>query len=138
MKINLSIAEKISEKCLEKAEQINVPMIISIVGDDGRLISFKKMDNALPVSIQISQAKAYTAYALKMRSDELGELAQPGEMLYGIDTACENIVLFGGGIPLKINGDVVGAVGVSGGSVEEDMTVAEAGVEFFNNRYTSS
>jgi len=72
MEMNLNIAEKISEKCLEKAEKINVPMIISIVGNDGRLITFKKMDGALPVSIKISQAKAYTAYALKMRSDELG------------------------------------------------------------------
>ncbi|CCU77911.1 hypothetical protein HSACCH_00265 [Halanaerobium saccharolyticum subsp. saccharolyticum DSM 6643] len=138
MEINLNIAEKISEKCLEKAEKINVPMIISIVGDDGRLIIFKKMDGALPVSIKISQAKAYTAYALKMRSDKLGELSQPGKMLYGIDTVCDNIVLFGGGFPLKVNGEVIGALGVSGGSVEEDMSVAEAGVKFFNNRYTNS
>jgi len=59
-------------------------------------------------------------------------------MLYGIDTVCDNIVLFGGGFPLKVNGEVIGALGVSGGSVEEDMSVAEAGVNFFNNRYTNS
>lgn len=138
MKITLDIAEKIAQKCVDKAEEINVPMIISIMGDDGRLIVFKKMNNALPVSIKISQAKAYTAYALKMRSDELGKLSQPGEMLYGIDTVCDDIVLFGGGIPLKVKGELVGSIGVSGGSVEEDITVAEAGEDFFNNRYTSN
>lgn len=138
MKLSLNIAEKIAEECLKKAERMNIAMVISVLGDDGKLITFKRMDNALPVSIDLAPAKAYTAYALRMTTEELGEISKPGEMLYGIDTSCENIVLFGGGIPLRSQGEVIGAVGVSGGSVDEDIEVAQAGVKFFVNRYTSS
>lgn len=138
MKLSLSIAEKISEQCQKKAERMNLAVVIAVVGDDGKLISFKRMDNALPVSIELAPAKAYTAYALRMTTSELGEISGPGDMLYGIDSSCENIVLFGGGIPLKSQGEVIGAVGISGGTADEDIEVAEAGVEFFVNRYTSS
>ncbi|RCW45659.1 MULTISPECIES: heme-binding protein [unclassified Halanaerobium] len=138
MKISLNIAEKIAEQCQKKAEKMNLAAVISVVGDDGKLITFKKMDNALPISIELAPAKAYTAYALRMTTQELGEISSPGNMLYGIDTSCENIVLFGGGIPLKSQGEVVGAVGVSGGTVDEDIEIAESGAEFFVNRYTSS
>ena len=138
MKINLKIAENIANKCFEKAKEINVPMSIAIVGNDGQLIYFKRMDGALPISIDLAPAKAYSAYSLRMTTEKLKTLTEPGEMLYGLDKSCENIVIFGGGIPLKFNSEVIGAVGVSGGSVQEDIEVADSGVNFFENRYTTN
>ena len=138
MKINLTIAENIANKCFEKAKKINIPMSIAIIGNDGQLVHFKRMDGALPISIELAPAKAYTAYSLRMTTEKLKTLTKPGEMLYGLDTSCENIVIFGGGIPIKFNNEVIGAIGVSGGSVQEDIKVAEFGVKFFENRYTTN
>lgn len=138
MKLSLTIAEKLSQKCLEKAKRINVPVSIAIIGNDGKLVCFNRMDGALPISIELAPAKAYTAYSLRMTTEKLKTLTEPGEMLYGLDTSCDKIVVFGGGIPIKFNDEVIGAVGVSGGSVEEDIEVAKSAVNFFKNRYTSN
>ncbi|WP_342764523.1 heme-binding protein [Haladaptatus sp. R4] len=92
------------------------------------------MDDALLASIDIAQNKAYSAVSLKMPTHELANASQPNESLFGIhSTNDDRIVIFGGGYPLRVDGDVVGAVGVSGGAVEEDRTVAEAGVEAFES-----
>jgi uncharacterized protein GlcG (DUF336 family) len=92
------------------------------------------MDGALLASVDIAQNKAYTAASLELTTETVWEVSQPGEPLYGLgETNDGRIVTFGGGIPLEENGRVVGAVGVSGGSVEEDVTVAEAAVAAFES-----
>lgn len=138
MQINLKIAENLTEKCLEKAKKMNIPVSIAIMGDDGKLVYFSRMDDALPISIELAPAKAYTAYSLRMTTEKLKTLTEPGQMLYGLENSCDNIVVFGGGIPIRFKDKVIGAVGVSGGSVEEDIEIAKAAVEFFINRYTSN
>lgn len=137
MKLNLNISEKIVQSCFEAAKEIGISAVIAVVGDDGKLIILKKMDNALPISIELAPAKAYTAYSMQMSTQKLNSLAQPGQMLYGIDKSCDDIVIFGGGIPIESDGQIIGALGVSGGSVDQDLHIAKRGLDFYKNRYTS-
>ena len=105
-------------------------MAIAIVDGEGGLQLFKRMDGTLPVSTELAISKAYTAAVLRMPTHQVGELAQPGAALYGIQhTHHGKIVLFGGGYPLCVQGNVVAAIGVSGGTVEQDMLVAEPAVQ---------
>ena len=132
MKLGLDLALELTAAARKKAEEIGVPMVIAVVDTGGNLIALKRMDDALLVSINIAANKAYTAVALKMPTHELAKAAQPGEPLFGIHTTdgCR-IVIFGGGFPLKKGGEIVGGIGVSGGSVEEDMACAMAALEHF-------
>jgi uncharacterized protein GlcG (DUF336 family) len=114
------------------AADLGVMMAIALADGEGNLQFFIKMDRALPASTEIAISKAYSAAALRMPTSELGRLALPGEPLYGIDrTHGGKIILFGGGIPLSMGGEVVGGIGVSGGTVEEDERVAAAVVKAF-------
>lgn len=127
MHISSSLAHILGGFAEKKAAVLGVPMAIALVDAEGGLLSFVRMDGALPVSTELSMSKAYTAAALRMSTLELGRLARPGGVLYGIQhTHAGRIVLLGGGIPLCLEGQVVGAVGISGGSVEEDIQVAES------------
>jgi len=127
---NLAFAMTLAGYAEEKSKDINCKMVITIVDNGGNVMLLHKMDDSLLVSNDISMNKAFTANALKMPTHELYELAQPGQPLYGIEaTNNGRIVLFGGGYPIYMNGKVVGGFGISGGSVEEDMTVAEYALE---------
>jgi len=128
--LNLAFAKKMTIAAEEKAKEIGVPMYISIVDASANLVSINRMENAILVSEEISINKAYTAAAIKLPTDVVATVAQPGTSLYGIQNSSD-IVIFGGGFPLKLNGEVIGGIGVSGGSVEEDMAVAEAGLQKF-------
>jgi uncharacterized protein GlcG (DUF336 family) len=120
------VAEIIARIAESEACHLAVPMAIAIVDGEGGLQLFKRMDGTLPVSTELAVSKAYTAAALRMPTHQLGELAQPGAPLYGIQhTHHGRIVMFGGGYPLCLHGEVVGAIGVSGGTVEQDMQVAQ-------------
>jgi uncharacterized protein GlcG (DUF336 family) len=91
------------------------------------------MDGAWLASVDISRNKAYTAAALDMPTDELADPTRPGESLYGLQNTNQGrMVIFGGGYPLLRDGDVVGSIGVSGGAVDQDMDVAESGVDRFD------
>jgi uncharacterized protein GlcG (DUF336 family) len=129
MQIKLDHALTMIAAARKEAQKINVPMVIAVVDEAGHLIAQQRMDDALLVSLDIALSKAYSAVAVKMATDELGALAQPGQPLFGIHT-CDNsrIVIFGGGFPIKYNGRIIGGIGVSGGSVEEDMRCAHAGL----------
>jgi len=125
-RMTLEIANAMVQKSLKKAEEINVPVVISIVDEGGNLILLNRMPNAHIGSIDISINKAYTSMAFKLSTEKLGRLAQPGEALYGIqNTNNGKIVVFGGGFPIYLNDRLIGAIGVSGGSVEEDIIIAE-------------
>ncbi len=114
------------------AADLGVMMAIALTDEEGSLQFFVRMDRALPASTEIAISKAYTAAALRMPTREVGRLALPGEALYGIQhTHSGKIILFGGGIPLSVGGQVVGGIGVSGGTVQEDELVAEAAVKAF-------
>ncbi|MEH6945680.1 heme-binding protein [Bacillus sp. JJ634] len=131
--INLELAKKLIESAEKEANEIKVPMVISIVDEGGNFIACHRMDNALLVSIDIAQNKAWTSVAMKMPTADLAQAAGAGKELYGINTTNNGrVVVFGGGIPLWKDGQVIGAVGVSGGSVEQDIQVAQSAVQVFS------
>jgi uncharacterized protein GlcG (DUF336 family) len=137
--ITLSAGQSILEAARAKATQIGVPMNIAVVDEGTHLVAFARMDDAWLGSIDIAQNKAYTARAFNMPTKDLAPLAQPDGPLYGIEASNHGLlIVFAGGIPL-ISGDrVVGAIGVSGGSVDQDQEVAEAGVAAFSPRLPRS
>jgi uncharacterized protein GlcG (DUF336 family) len=132
MKLGLDTALELIACARKKAEEIGVPMVIAVVDAGGNTIAVQRMDNALLVSINIATNKAYTAVAVKVPTHELAKAAQPGGPLYGINTTdgCR-IVIFGGGFPLMRGDELAGGIGVSGGSVEQDMACAMAALERF-------
>jgi uncharacterized protein GlcG (DUF336 family) len=130
--MTLDAAQKVVDGARAKADEIGVPMDIAVVDEGNNLTAFARMDNAWLGSIDIAQAKAYTARAFDMPTKDLAPLAQPNQPLFGINAGNDgNLIVFAGGIPLMDGDDVVGAIGVSGGSVEQDHEVAEAGVAAF-------
>ncbi|MFD1388624.1 heme-binding protein [Oceanobacillus oncorhynchi subsp. oncorhynchi] len=133
--VNLELAKKLIEGAEKEAEKIGVSMVISVVDEGGNLIAVHRMNDAWLASIDIAQNKAWTSVALKMPTSNLAEATVPHAELYGLNTTNNGrIVLFGGGIPLVENDQVIGAVGVSGSSVEHDMQVAQAAVDVFENK----
>lgn len=126
--ITLQNAQRVLESAQRKAAEIGVPMNIAVVDEGNNLMAFARMEGAWLGSIDIAQGKAYTARAFDMSTKDLAPLCQPGQPLFGIQASNQgHLVIFPGGIPLKENGTVVGAVGVSGGSVDQDQEVAVAG-----------
>ena len=127
--ISLSAAAKVVEAARKKAEEIDVPMNIAVVDAGNNLTAFSRMDGAWLGSIDIAQNKAYTARSFDMSTKDLAPLCQPNQSLFGIHASNQGrLIIFAGGIPLMSGDEVIGAIGVSGGSVEEDHEVAEAGV----------
>jgi uncharacterized protein GlcG (DUF336 family) len=127
--LTLDQAQKVVEGARAKAEEIGVSMDIAVVDAGNNLTAFARMDGAWLGSIDIAQNKAYTARAFDMPTKALVPLVQPGQPLYGIEASNDgNLIVFAGGIPLEAGGEIIGAIGVSGGSVEQDHEVAEAGV----------
>jgi uncharacterized protein GlcG (DUF336 family) len=128
MSVTLEQAEKLSEAAKAKAREIGVPMNIAIVDEGANLVSFHRMDNAWLGSVDISIKKAKTARFFDMNTGELGKASQPGGPLFGIEHSNGGLITFTGGVLLKdASGKIVGAIGVSGGSVEQDHEVASAG-----------
>ncbi len=127
--ITLENAYKIAKAAYDKALEMNVKMDIAIVDAGANLKAFIRMDGAWLGSIDIAIKKAKTARFFDMPTGEIGKISQPGESLYQIEVSNGGLISFPGGIPLKnTDGDVIGAIGVSGDSVENDHAVAEAGV----------
>jgi uncharacterized protein GlcG (DUF336 family) len=126
--ITVEHAGKVIEAAKAKAKQQGTLMNIAVVDAGGNLKAFARMDGAFLGSVDISIKKAKTARLFNMSSKELGALAQPGQPLYGIEVTNNGLVVFGGGELIKDKaGVIIGAVGVSGSSVEDDMAVAQAG-----------
>jgi uncharacterized protein GlcG (DUF336 family) len=110
-----------------KARDIGQPMNIAVVDEGTNLKAFIRMDNAWLGSIDIAVNKAFTAKAFDISTKELGQNSQPGDQFFGIHVSNhDRVMIFAGGVPLKVDGKIVGAVGVSGGSGEQDQQVAEA------------
>ena len=126
--LTLEEAEAVLAAAKAKAEEIGQPMNIAVCDDGGHLVAFARMDAAIKVSVDISQRKARTAIMMNLPTDALSEITQPGAELYGLEWTSGGLVSFGGGMLLTRRGDTVGAIGVSAGSVAQDMEVAAAGV----------
>ena len=131
--VTLTEAKAVIDAAMSKANDIDVKMNIAVVDAGGNLLAFERMDGAWLGSIDIAIDKAWTARAFDMSTRDLKEIAQPGEICFGIHTTNEaRVVVFDGGIPLKRGDDIVGAVGVSGGLADsEDHPVAKAGAKAF-------
>lgn len=128
--ITLDVAKAMIKAAEAKAVEIGVPMVISVVDKGGYLVALHKMDGAIFASIEISINKAYTSAAFKMPTSALNPLANPQGELFGINTQSSGrYVTFGGGFPIFCGDEVIGAIGVSGGTVEEDEIVAKAGLK---------
>lgn len=126
--ITLDQARAAMMAAVKKAEEINTKMDIAIVDAGGNLKAFARMDGAWLGSIDIAQRKARTARFFDMNTGDIGQLSQPGGPLFCIEHSNGGLITFPGGIPLRnAAGEVIGAIGVSGSSVENDHTVAEAG-----------
>ncbi|MBO0847991.1 MAG: heme-binding protein [Pseudonocardia sp.] len=124
-------ARRVLDAGIAKADEIGQPMNIAVVDDGGHLVAFARMDGAIKASIDISTRKAVTSVLMNLSTSALGPLVQPGAELYGLEQLAGGMVVFGGGIPLHRDGVLVGAVGVSAGSVDQDVTVAEAAADAF-------
>lgn len=130
--VTLEFARAVIAAAEKKAQEIGQPMNIAVVDAGGNLVAHVRMDGAWIGSIDISIKKAFTSRAFDIATRDLANEAQPGKQFYGIQESNDGrIMIFAGGIPLKRDGEVVGAIGVSGGSGEQDQAVAEAGVAAF-------
>ena len=128
MNITLELAEKVIEVAKEKSIELDTKMNIAIVDGGANLVAFARMDGAWLGSVDIAIKKAKTARYFDMNTGIIGELSQPGGSLYNIEHSNNGLITFPGGVPIKNkDGVIIGAIGVSGSSVENDHSVAEAG-----------
>ena len=129
-KMTLKTAKMLIDKVEEYSRQKGLNAVIAICGPDGNPIAVHVMDDAFLASYNIAMNKAYTSVAVKMSTMDLSKLAAPGETFYGIDKSDDGrISIIGGGVPLKIEGNIIGGLGVSGGTGEEDSDIAEYGLK---------
>ena len=127
LSVSLEEARRVIAGAEQKAKQINQPSNIAVVDAGANLVAFERMDGAWLGSIDIAQNKAFTARAFDLPTAQLGADSQPGGPFYGIQASNQGrVVILAGGIPLTRDGEVVGAVGVSGGDADQDTSVAEA------------
>jgi ATP:cob(I)alamin adenosyltransferase len=117
------LCEKLRQAAQAESARIGVPVSLAIADEGGNPVYFYRIPNAILVSIKVATNKAYTAVAMKQPSGNLYDLCVAGGSLHGLNTADPNIVVFGGGFPLFINGKLVGGIGISGGTVSEDEQI---------------
>jgi uncharacterized protein GlcG (DUF336 family) len=126
--VNLEDARRVIAAAEKKAAAMGQPMNIAVADAGGNLVAHVRMDGAWLGSIDISIKKAYTSRAFDLSTKDLATHSQSGNQFFGIHASNDGkVMIFAGGIPLQRNGKIVGAVGVSGGSGEQDHAVAEAG-----------
>lgn len=124
-------ARHILRTATAKARELDAKMNVAVVGADGHLKAFFRMEGAWMGSIDIAIRKAKTARYFNMPTGEIGNISQPGGSLYQIEHSNGGLITFPGGVPLKTKeGDIVGAIGVSGDAVEKDHEVASAGAQY--------
>ena len=130
--VRLEDARRIIAAAEKKADEIGQPMNIAVADAGGNLVAHVRMDNAWIGSVDISIKKAWTSRAFDITTKDLADNSQSGDQFFGIHASNDGrVMIFAGGIPLRKDGKVVGAIGVSGGSGEQDHTVAEAGASAF-------
>jgi uncharacterized protein GlcG (DUF336 family) len=125
--ITLNDARRVIAAAEKKAQELGQPMNIAVADAGGNLVSHVRMDDAWLGSIDISIKKASTARWFDMNTGDIGGLSQPGGALYNIEHSNDGLITFPGGVPIKDGDTIIGAIGVSGSTVENDHTVAAAG-----------
>ena len=126
--VTLAEARTIIAAATAKAEEIGQPMNVAVVCSGGYLLAFERMHGAWIGSVDIAQKKAWTSRAFDIETGTLGTLSQSGDQFFGINASNDGkVMIFAGGVPLKRDGKVIGAIGVSGGLGAQDQAVAEAG-----------
>ncbi|MDF9797383.1 uncharacterized protein GlcG (DUF336 family) [Catalinimonas alkaloidigena] len=133
MNISLEQAQALVAAAKKKSEDMNLKMNIAIVDGGANLVAFARMDGAWLGSVDIAIKKAKTARFFDMPTGDIGGLSQPGGALYNIEHSNGGLITFPGGLPIKnAQGEIIGGIGVSGSTVENDHTVAEAGLSGLN------
>ena len=132
LRLAVTDAHTLIEGARRKADEIGVPMCIAITDESGNLIAFERMDGGKVTSTVIAQDKAYTAAAAKKATHEYGDASQPGKPAYGINSAIGGrLMVVAGGLPVSVDGAVVGGIGLSSGTPAQDLECAEAGIRHF-------
>lgn len=126
-KLTLKAAQAMGEKALQKSNEIGKPFVFVVVDAGGNTLYLHRMEEAFFTSIGVATDKAYTAAAVKKGTHMLTDKVKPDQDLFGLNSANQGrMITFGGGLPVTVDDEVIGGVGVSGGSVTEDMAVAES------------
>jgi len=137
-RLSNSDAELLIKGARIKANEIKVPMCISVVDESGNLIAFERMDGGKITSITVSQDKAFTAAAARKATHEYNAACVPGNLVFGIHTALNGrLSVVGGGLPVIVDGEVVGGIGLSSGTPDQDMDCAQAGINYFMEKINS-
>ena len=131
-RLSLKETQALINGAKQKADAIGVPMCIAVADESGNLIAFERMDGGKTHSIQVAQDKAFTAGASRKATHEYNAVCTTGSLAFGIHTECGGrISTVGGGLPVQVADDFVGGIGVSSGTPQQDMDVAQAGIDFF-------
>lgn len=138
-RLSIEDARVLIEGARAKAEEIGVPMCIAVTDESGQLMAFERMDGGKITSTIIAQDKAYTAAGAKRTTESYGAASQPGSPAFGINSAIGGrLMVVGGGVPVMIDGEVVGAIGLSSGTPAQDTQCAQAGIEHFISTLSGS
>jgi len=127
--LSLPLCHKMAEEADKIQKEMGVWVSIALADRYGNLLYFYRFGDAIIPSVDIAQKKAYTSAVLRQTTKEFGKLAQPGGEAFGINTTHQKLVIFGGGVPIIINGKTLGGIGVSGASAEEDEVIAKRMLE---------
>ena len=131
-RLDINDARLLIEGARNKASEIGVPMCIAVADESGNLIAFERMNGGKAHSVVLAQDKAFTAGAARKATHEYNAVNIPGNLAFGIDTEYGGrISTVGGGIPVQVDGEFVGGIGASSGSPQQDMDVAQAGIDHF-------
>ena len=131
-RLDIDDANLLIKGAREKANEIGIPMCIAVTDESGNLIAFERMNGGKAHSISIAQDKAFTAGAARKATHEYNAVNIPGNLAFGIDTECGGrISSVGGGIPVVVDGEFVGGIGASSGAPQQDMEVAQGGLDYF-------
>ncbi|WP_417513345.1 GlcG/HbpS family heme-binding protein [Marinobacter sp.] len=134
-RLDLVEARLLIEGAAIKAREIGIPMCIAIVDESGNLVAFERMDGGKITSVTIAQDKAFTAAAAKKATHDYNAVNVPGSLAFGIHTEVGGrISSVGGGLPVIIDGEVVGGIGISSGTPQQDMDCAQAGIDYFETQ----
>lgn len=128
----LDEAKRLADLAEGQGTAMGLPVVVAVTDPEGMPILLHRMEGSLPASVELAMNKAFTAAAFRMPTHTLATLAVPGGMLQGVETTHGGrVVIFGGGFPVVRDGVRLGALGVSGGTVEQDMAIAQAALDSF-------
>lgn len=131
-RLSIDDAKILTDGARARATEIGIPMCIAITDESGTLIAFERMDGGKVTSTVVAQDKAFTAAAARKATHEYNAAAQPGSLAFGIHTEVGGrLSIVGGGLPVIVDGEVVGGIGLSSGTPQQDMDCAQAGIDHF-------